>query len=145
MRILTIGALYLAVLVPQARAQSVGDTTALSATRAAFVAAVRSKDGTAMSRITVPSIVMIRGQPGQFPVVTGRSAFEDFWKEAFSRTPGPNPYVLYPGEVRISDSVGIEVGEFGPEGQPPFGRYVLLYVWTADGWRITYWNPFRNP
>jgi ketosteroid isomerase-like protein len=140
----TIPVLVAAAVLGRSLAAVAPDTAAIAAVRSAFVAAVRAKDAPALSRLTTSGVVMIRGEPGRFPVVGGRTRFEEFWRDSFGRMSGPNPYSLQPGEVSVTPSSAAEVGEFGPTGEPPIGRYVLIYLLEEGEWRVSYWNFFRK-
>ncbi len=122
------------------------DTSRLGPVREALVQAVRNKDAQALAAVFTVDGVMARGNSGKNLPTSGRQAIEELWRKAFAGMEGPNPYRVRVLEVAMGKYRALEQGEFGPDGGPWVGSYVILYERQQDGgWKVAYWKFYTPP
>ena len=111
-----------------------------------FAAALNAKDAAAAAGLYTEDAVLI--PPGE-PVVRGRSAIEEYWRNALELG-GVREVSVETMDALSSGALGYETGSFvltadGPDGEPVIdrGRYIELLRLEPDGtWRSTHgiWN-----
>jgi len=111
-----------------------------------FAAALNAKDAKAAAALYAEDAVLI--PPGE-PIVQGRPAIEEYWREALE-SGGIRDVSVETMDAQSSGPLGYETGSFvltvnGPDGEPMVdrGRYIELLRREPDGtWRSTHgiWN-----
>ena len=111
-----------------------------------FAAALNAKDATAAAGLYTEDAVLI--PPGE-PIVRGRSAIEEYWRNALELG-GVRDVSVETMDALSSGSLGYETGSFmltvnGPDGEAVIdkGRYIELLRREPDGkWLSTHgiWN-----
>ena len=134
--------LLLSLLSTPIHAPAPADSTAVRQVRESLVAAFRAKNAAALGQILDSGVVFVRGTAGNYPHLLGRGTVVSFWAEAFRGMTGPNPLVYRTTQLSAGDQTAVDIGEFGPEGGPTVGRYVLV-LRNESGWRVVYWNFFQ--
>lgn len=133
-------------LVLQLESSAQADTSRLTPVRTALVNAVRQKDAVALAAVFTVDGVMARGNSGKNVPTAGSKAIEELWRTAFAGMNGPNPYRVQVGQILMGGERALEQGEFGPDGGPWVGTYILLYERQVDGnWRVAYWKFYTHP